>query len=89
MLARILEDTAAYGEDEFEMALVAAITAKNHLASIHGFSPAQHVLGQNVRLPAGVLDEDPEGDALAAHSLAETPGPYQKRLAMRQAARMA
>ena len=55
MLARILEDTAAYGEDEFEMALVAAITAKNQLASIHGFSPAQHVLGQNVRLPAGVF----------------------------------
>ena len=35
------------------------------------------------------LDEDPEGDQLAAHNLAEDGGPYQKRLAMRQAARMA
>ena len=84
--AKIVDDVGASGAAEVEMALIAATTAKNQLASRHGFSPIQHVLGQDIRLPGSVLNG--EGD-MAAHSWALESGPYQKRLAMREAARMA
>lgn len=82
----IIEDVPVCGEDEVEMALIAATLAKNQLASVHGFSPIQHVLGQDVRLPASLLDGP---DDIASHSWAMSSGPFQKRLAMREAARCA
>ncbi len=68
------------------MGFIAATQAKNQLTSQHGFSPIQHVWGQDIRLPASVLNGEYD---LAAHSWAEASGPYQKRLAMREAARCA
>ena len=69
-----------------ELTLLEACLAKNQLARRHGFSPIQHVLGQDIRLPASILNGDGE---LAAHSRAVGEGNFQRRLAIREAARMA
>ena len=68
------------------MTLLEACSAKNQLIKRHGFSPIQHVLGQDIRLPASVLAAP---DELSAHSAAEPDGTFQRHLAIRQAARMA
>ena len=86
IVRKSLDEVGAYDEDEIEMLLIAATHAKNQMASVHGFSPIQHVLGQDIRLPASVLDAP---DEVAAHSWALSSGPFQKRLAMREAARCA
>ena len=67
------------------MTLMACL-AKNQLIKRHGFSPIQHVLGQDIRLPASVLAAP---DELSAHSAAEHDSTFHRRLAIRQAARMA
>ncbi len=66
--------------------MIAATTAKNQLASVHGFSPIQHVLGQDIRVPGSLMNH-PEN--ISAHSLASQEGPFQKSLAMRETARRA
>ena len=82
----IVHETSARGYEEMEMTLLEACLAKNQLIKRHGFSPIQHVLGQDIRLPASVLAAP---DELSAHSAAEHDGTFQRHLAIRQAARMA
>ena len=69
-----------------EITLLVAALAKNQLIKRHGFSPIQHVLGQDIRLPASVLAAP---DELSSHSAAEHDGTFQRHLAIRQVARMA
>jgi hypothetical protein len=82
----IVHETSARGYEEMEITLLEAALAKNQLIKRHGFSPIQHVLGQDIRLPASVLAAP---DELSAHSAAEHDGTFQRHLAIRQAARMA
>ncbi len=82
----IVRETLARGPEEMEVTLVEACSAKSQLINRHGFSPIQHVLGQNIRLPASVLAGAMER---SAHRAAESESFFQRRLAIRQAARMA
>ena len=82
----IVHETSARGHEEMEITLLEACLAKNQLIKRHGFSPIQHVLGQDIRLPASVLSGPME---LSAHSAAEHDGTFQRQLAIRQVARMA
>jgi IS30 family transposase len=86
MHRHIVQQTSASGEEDMEMTLLEACLAKNQLSRRHGFSPIQHVLGQDIRLPASILNGSGE---MSAHSLAAAEGSFQRRLALRQAARMA
>ena len=45
-----------------ETALAWAVSAKNSLQNVHGFSPNQLVLGQNVSLPSVIEDQPPAFD---------------------------
>ena len=86
MVRGIVHETSADGEDEMEIVLLEAAIVKKQLTRTHGFSPIQHVLGQDIRLPASIIDGENE---LAAHSWAEGDGSCKRRLKMRMAARMA
>ena len=55
MMKKILEDTHC----SFEIALAWAISAKNTLHSVHGFSPNQLVFGRNPNLPSFLNDKLP------------------------------
>ena len=63
----VVHETSAEGTDDMEYALLEVCLAKNQLVRRHGFNPIQHVLGQDIRLPASIL-ENPEN--LAANSTA-------------------
>ena len=82
----IVQETQATSKEDMEYVLLEACLAKNQLIRRHGFSPIQHVLGQDIRLPASVLERP--GD-IASHSGAVQDSLFQRRLNMRQAARMA
>jgi hypothetical protein len=85
MRRHIVQQTSASGDQETETTLLEACLAKNQLSRRHGFSPIQDVLGQDSRLPASIFNGSGE---ISAHSLAATEGPFQRQLALRQAARM-
>ena len=55
MLNKILADTKC----NFEIALQWAISAKNSLSNVHGFSPYQLVLGNSPKLPSVLSDKPP------------------------------
>ena len=55
MVKKTLEDTHC----SFEIALAWAISAKNTLHSVHGFSPNQLVFGRNPNLPSFLIDKLP------------------------------
>jgi hypothetical protein len=67
MHRHIVQLTSAFGEEDMEMTLLEACLAKNQLSRRHGFSPIQHVFGQDIRLPASILNGSGE---TAAQSLA-------------------
>ena len=56
MTRSIVHEIGAIGEDEMELTLLEATITKNQLTRKHGFSPIQHVLGQDIRLPARIID---------------------------------
>ncbi len=76
----IVRESSARGPAEMEVTLLEACLAKNQLIKRHGFSPIQHVLGQDMRLPASVLAGSME---LRSHSVAVQEGTFQRRLAIR------
>ena len=55
MVKKTLEDTHC----SFEIALAWAISAKNTLHSVHGFSPNQLIFGRNPNLPSFLIDKFP------------------------------
>ena len=55
MLHEILSEVKC----NFELALLWAISAKNSLQNVHGFSPFQLALGQNPKLPT-VISDNPQ-----------------------------
>ena len=55
MVKKTLEDT----HFSFEIALAWAISAKNTLHSVHGFSPNQLVFGRNSNLPSFLINKLP------------------------------
>ena len=57
-LKHMLDKISAEKEVQTEIALAWAVQAKNSLANVHGFSPAQLTFGQNPNLP-GVLSDKP------------------------------
>ena len=86
IVRHVVDDNSSAGRDDMEDAVLAALLAKNQLTSVHGFSPIQHVLGQDISLPASVLNAPGE---LASHSWALADGPFQRSLALRESARKA
>ena len=82
---KVVQETNATAAD-MEITLLEACLAKNQMARRHGFSPIQHVLGQDIRLPASILNGAGE---YASHSRAESEGNFKRRLQLREAARMA
>ena len=73
--------------DEVLWATSATNQAKNSLVRKAGFSPAQWVLGKDVRLPASLADEDEVG-RVGAQALADTPGTrFHRKNQIRMAAR--
>ena len=65
MLRKIVNYTEAAGEKDFAVCLYEALVIKNiknQIARIHGYSPAQRVLGKNPRLPGSVTDLDEAGN---------------------------
>ena len=75
-LKDMLERIMAEGDVTLPVALAWASQAKNALANVHGFSPAQLTFGQNPPLPSVLSDKPPalesdEGkDVIAEHLLA-------------------
>ena len=61
------------GRAEIMMVTAATNQAKNSLSRKGGFSPAQWVLGRDIRLPASLAD-DGEVARIGAQALADTPG---------------
>ena len=69
MMKRVIVATNATGDLEMGLVLQECLQTKNRLASVAGFSPAQWVLGKNIRTPgwgdetdeqeATITDEDP------------------------------
>lgn len=51
----MIAENGCFGREEMDMVLVAATLAYNQLASCHGASPIQHIMGQHVRLLAACL----------------------------------
>ena len=58
VLSEMLHKIMAERKYDIHMAVALAIQAKNSLANVHGFSPAQLALGKNPQLPC-VLHNDP------------------------------
>ena len=86
MMKRVIVGTNATGALEMELVLQECLQTKNRLASISGFSPAQWVLGKNVRTP-GWGDEAEENEALVRD---EDPGSvFNRRNAMREMSKLA
>ena len=51
MLRKTVQETLPSNIEEMETVLSECVTAKNELARHQGFSPAQHVLGKQPRIP--------------------------------------
>ena len=62
MVKKTLEDTGC----DFEVALFWAVSAKNTLHSVNGFSPNQLVFGRNPNLPAFLNDNLPALEGISA-----------------------
>ena len=58
-LAEMLRKIVAEQKCSLEAALAWAVQAKNTLANVHGFSPAQLALGYNPQLPNVLIDKPP------------------------------
>ena len=86
LVRAVVAECSAEGREEMQQALLEAALAKNQLSRRHGYSPTQHVLGQDVRLPSSVADAP---KSLTAHEEVIQDGGFSKRMQMRQAARMA
>eukprot|EP00969_Alexandrium_andersonii_P247550 10938714-Alexandrium_andersonii.AAC.1 len=65
MTRAIVEERSVDGLSEMKAAVIAACQAKSQLVRRDGFSPAQRVLGTELRLPGDVLDEP---GAASSHS---------------------
>ena len=77
------------GREEVLWATAAVTQAKNSDSRRGGFSPAQWVLGKQIRLPAALCDEE-EVSRLGAQALASTPGTkFFRKTQLRFAAREA
>ena len=77
------------GPTEVKMLTAAVNQGKNSLTRKAGFSPAQWVLGRDLRLPADLAD-DGEVTRLGAQALTATPGSvFFRKAQLRQAAREA
>ena len=86
MMKRVIVGTNATGALEMELVLQECLQTRNRLASISGFSPAQWVLGKNVRTP-GWGDEAEENEALVRD---DDPGSvFNRRNAMREMSKLA
>ena len=57
MLRKTVQETLPSNIEEIETVLTECVTAKNELARHQGFSPAQHVLGKQPRMPGSITDE--------------------------------
>ena len=57
MLRKTVQQTLPSNTEEIETVLSECVTAKNELARHHGFSPAQHVLRKQPRMPGSITDE--------------------------------
>ena len=57
MLRKTVQETLPSNIEEMEVVLSECVTAKNELARHQGFSPAQHVLGKQPRVPGSLTDE--------------------------------
>ena len=80
-------DQQISSHEEVLWATSATNQAKNSLVRKSGFSPAQWVLGKDVRLPASLADEDEVG-RVGAQALADTPGTrFHRKNQIRMAAR--
>ena len=86
MATAIVQQKTVQGDDDMKAAVSAAVQAKNQLVRRAGFSPAQCVLGADLKLPGDVLDSP---EKLAMHSLALEESVFKRALDMRQAAREA
>eukprot|EP00435_Cladocopium_sp_Y103_P040843 s1261_g11.t1 len=75
------------GLEEVQWATTATNQAKNSLSRKSGFSPAQWVIGRDIRLPASLADEG-EISRIGAQAIADTPGTkFFRRQQLRMAAR--
>ena len=75
------------GLEEVLWATTSTNQAKNSLCRKHGFSPAQWVIGRDIRLPASLADEA-EVSRIGAQAIADTPGTkFFRKQQIRMAAR--
>lgn len=86
MMRRVVVASNATGALEMELVLQECLQTKNRLASVGGFSPAQWVLGKNVRTP-GWGDEADENEVTG---IDDDPGSvFNRRNAMREMSKQA
>ena len=86
---KIVWSNQVAGREEILMTTSATNQAKNAMSRKGGFSPAQWVLGRDIRLPASLAD-DTEVARIGAQALADTPGTkFHRKAQLRFAAREA
>ena len=77
MLRKTGQETLPSNIEEMEEVLSECVTAKNELARHQGFSPAQHVLGKQPRIPGSLTDE---GESFGTyHSRFDESSPFYLR----------
>ena len=86
-LNRINSEQKIENERDFDIALRHAFQAKNSLANKGGFSPEQAVLGNAIRVPGSISQDE----GLMTHVASEEPGSqvFQRKMEIRQKARKA
>ena len=86
MITAMVEERTLTTREAMNEAVIAAAAAKNQLVRRSGHSPAQCVLGTDVKLPGDVLDNI---DKLPIHDQAMEDGPFKRALDMRETSRIA
>ena len=82
---RLIQQHSASTPQEVSRSLAETAQAKNSLARVHGYSPAQWVLGQEPSVPHSVLDSPHQ---LAVHDHVCTGGEFAIQASIREAARL-
>ena len=72
-----MQETLPSNIEEMEVVLSECVTAKKELARHQGFSPAQHVLGKQPRIPGSLTDEAESFGTY--HSLYDETSPFYLR----------
>ena len=82
---RVIQQHSASTPQEVSRCLAETAQAKNSLARVHGYSPAQWVLGQEPSVPHSVLDSPHQ---LAVHDHVCRGGEFAIQASIREAARL-